>query len=116
MGVRHERASNCDGQEAGPFHLHDGFVFKPFAPLAIFDGLRAWRRRRSEKGLGKFLPERVFDERGWIGENGFDFLFEPGLVAAAKDETGDEAGGAAGGFAEWHAESNKIFGVHWRFT
>src|SRR5262249_4553926 len=71
MGVRHESASDRDGEEAGPFHLHDGFVFEAFAPLAVFDRFGTWRRRRSEKGLGEFLAQGVFDKCGGVGEDRF---------------------------------------------
>ena len=108
--------ATATGRRAGSFHLHDGFVFEAFAPLAVFDRFGAWRWRRGEKGLGEFLAERILHKGRRVGENRFDFFFKPGFVTTAEDETGDEASRAAGGFAEWHAESNEIFGIHWRFT
>jgi hypothetical protein len=112
VGVRHEGASHGDREKAGPFHLHDGFVLEAFAPLAVFDGLCARRRRRSEKGLGEFLAERVFRKGTRISEDGFDFFFESGLIAATQDETGDETGGPPGSFSQRNPESNEIPGVH----
>ena len=72
--VGHESAGDCDRQQAGPFHLHHGLVFQPFAPLAIFDRFGAGRRRCVHNGLGEFLAQRVLREECWIGHNRLQLL------------------------------------------
>src|SRR5258705_2175201 len=44
MSIGHEGSSHRHREEAGSFHLHDGFVFKAFSPLTVFDrfGSRRW--------------------------------------------------------------------------
>jgi hypothetical protein len=37
---------------------------------------------------------------------------QPRLVAAAEDEFGNKIRRAAGCLSQWHAETEKIFGVH----
>ncbi len=42
----HEGTGDRDGQQAGLFHLHHGFVFQTFPPLTVFHRFGARRRRR----------------------------------------------------------------------
>ena len=54
------------------------------------------------------IPARNADGFATMG----DFLVQPRLVAAAEDEFGNKIRRAAGRLSQWHAETEKIFGVH----
>ena len=87
-------------------------VFKTFTPLPVFHWLRRRWRRRFEKGFRKFTTQRVIHERGRIGDNGGDFLVQPRLVAAAKNEYGNKISRPARRLTKRNAQSQKIFRVH----
>jgi hypothetical protein len=112
MRIRHERSSHGHRQQTGFLHLHHRIVFKPFAPLAIFDRLRARRRRRMEQRLREFTPQRVVRKGRRIGDNGGDFLVESRLVAAAENEFGNKIHRPPSRHTQRHTEADKISSVH----
>ena len=123
--IRHQRARDRHRQQTRFLHLHHRVVFETFAPLAIFHGNFARRNfslsastgervgvRCRNQRLGELAAQRVVHERRRIGDDGRDLLVQSRLVAAAEDEFGNKIRRAAGRLSQWHAETEKIFGVH----
>jgi hypothetical protein len=94
MGVGHESALHRNRQEAGAFHLHDGFVLKVPAPLLVGNGFFARRRRGFDEGAGEFATQVVFNKRCRIAKHCGDLLFQP-IFFSRKNEFGNERDGVA---------------------
>src|SRR3974377_381352 len=88
---------HCHGQKASFLHLHHGFVFQPFAPLAVFDWFGAWRRGSIDNGFGQLLAHWVLRKQSGNGDNCLQFLFQFGFVSSTGDELGNMIGRPPGG-------------------
>lgn len=93
--IRHERACDRNGEEAGILHLTNSVGLKAFAPLMIIDRLGAGRRRSIDDGFGEFFAERVLGEESGIGDDGFNLFAEAGFIASLEEIRGDKINGAA---------------------
>ena len=103
VGIGHERARNRDRQQAGLFHLHHGFMFESFSPLAIFDRFGPGRRRCLEQRFGKFAAQSIMSEGRRIGDDCLHFVSQAGLVSATENEFADEICCSPSRFAQRHA-------------
>ena len=65
-----------------------------------------------EQRLRKLPAQRIRYERRRVRHNGRNLLAQPCLVPAAEDKLRDKIRRPPRGFTEWHAEAEKIFGVH----
>ena len=110
--VRHQGARHRDRQQTRLLYLHHCIMFETFAPLPILHRLGARRRRRVEQCLGELAAQRICHEGRWISDNGDNLLLQPRLIAAAEDEFGNKIRREASRLSQWHAETEKIFGVH----
>ena len=73
------------------------------APLAVLDRLGSRWRWCIEQRFRELTPEVVLNESGRVSNDGFNFFFQPRLVAACENETRNESGRASGRFTQWHS-------------
>ena len=106
MGIWHQRSGHGDGQCTCIRHLPHGIGFQVITPLPPRREFRPRRERRTIDCTGQRRPQRIIQERRWIGDYLENFLAQSRAFISIRDVALDKLVSILDRLARRHAEKD----------